>query len=129
MKGLLVTGVKEDDEEGISKLALEHLIESDSSRVTYQRSKSHSTVWQRFYKILLDTVEVPFVSCISCGTVYTHERSLGTSSLLRHVCGLKRNDIGALTKPLIQAGISIYIYHIYFSHMGLEKRREEKYKR
>ncbi|XP_023349204.1 uncharacterized protein LOC111717969, partial [Eurytemora carolleeae] len=78
------TRSKATAEDGVSKLALEQLIQAGSARVGYERSVTHSTVWTRFYKILLDEVEIPFVSCIQCGKIYTHDRSLGTSSLLRY---------------------------------------------
>ena len=92
---------------GVSKFAICQLIQAASPRVTFQESTTHSAVWEKFVKIALDTVEVPFVCCKFCRKVYTHDRSLGTSSLIRHTCGDepeldKVTKAGGLPRILVQ---------------------------
>ena len=74
---------KKKSEEGVSKFSIIQLIQEKSDRVTFEQSKTSSAVWEKFLKISLDNAEVPFVSCKFCKKVYTHDRTLGTSSLLR----------------------------------------------
>ena len=82
---------------GVSKFAISQLIQAQSNRVTFEESTTHSAVWEKFVKIALDTVEVPFVCCKLCKKVYTHDRSLGTSSLIRHTCG-EEPELDRVTK-------------------------------
>ena len=82
---------------GVSKFAISQLIQAQSPRVTFEESTTHSAVWEKFVKIGLDTVEVPFVCCKFCRKVYTHDRSLGTSSLIRHTCG-EEPELDRVTK-------------------------------
>ena len=58
---------------GVSKFAISQLIQAQSNRVTFEESTTHSAVWEKFVKIALDTVEVPFVCCKLCKKVYTHD--------------------------------------------------------
>ena len=51
---------------GVSKFAISQLIQAGSERVTFDESTTHSAVWEKFLKVVLDTVEVPFVCCKSC---------------------------------------------------------------
>jgi len=82
---------------GVSKFAISQLIQAGSDRVTFEESTTHSAVWEKFLKIVLDSVEVPFVCCKFCRKVYTHDRTLGTSSLIRHQCG-EEPDLDRVTK-------------------------------
>ena len=54
---------------GVSKFAISQLIQADSERVTFEESTTHSPVWEKFLKISLDSVEVPFVCCKYCKKV------------------------------------------------------------
>ena len=54
---------------GVSKFAISQLILADSDRVTFEESTTHSPVWEKFLKISLDSVEVPFVCCKYCKKV------------------------------------------------------------
>ena len=82
---------------GVSKYAIMQLMQSKSDRIQFEESQTHSTVWEKFLKIVLDNAEVPFVCCKYCKKVYTHDRTLGTSSLIRHQCG-DQADSKHLTK-------------------------------
>ena len=82
---------------GVSKYAIMQLMQSKSDRIQFEQSQTHSTVWEKFLKIVLDNAEVPFVCCKYCKKVYTHDRTLGTSSLIRHQCG-DQADSKHLTK-------------------------------
>ena len=55
---------------GVSKFAISQLIQADSDRVTFEESTTHSPVWEKFLKITLDSVEVPFVCCKYCKKVF-----------------------------------------------------------
>ena len=92
--------VKDPDTEhgpGVSKFAISQLIQAGSERVNFEESTTHSAVWEKFLKIVLDSVEVPFVCCKFCRKVYTHDRTLGTSSLIRHLCA-EEPDMDRVTK-------------------------------
>lgn len=54
---------------GVSKYTVMQLIEDGSDRVQFEESQTHSAVWERFLKILLDSCEVPFVCCKYCKKV------------------------------------------------------------
>ena len=54
---------------GVSKFAISQLIQADSDRITFEESTTHSPVWEKFLKITLDSVEVPFVCCKYCKKV------------------------------------------------------------
>ena len=54
---------------GVSKYTVMQLIEDGSDRVQFEESQTHSAVWERFLKILLDNCEVPFVCCKYCKKV------------------------------------------------------------
>jgi len=82
---------------GVSKFAISQLIQAGSDRVNFEESTTHSAVWEKFLKIVLDSVEVPFVCCKFCRKVYTHDRTLGTSSLIRHLCA-EEPDMDRVTK-------------------------------
>ena len=56
---------------GVSKFAISQLIQADSDRITFEESTTHSPVWEKFLKITLDSVEVPFVCCKYCKKVGT----------------------------------------------------------
>ena len=92
---------------GVSKFAISQLIQASSPRVTFEESTTHSPVWEKFVKITLDAAEIPFVCCKFCRKVYTHDRSLGTSSLIRHQCGQepeldRTTKAGGLPRILVQ---------------------------
>ena len=54
---------------GVSKYTVMQLIQENSDRVQFEESQTHSAVWERFLKILLDSCEVPFVCCKYCKKV------------------------------------------------------------
>ena len=54
---------------GVSKYTVMQLIQDASDRVQFEESQTHSAVWERFLKILLDNCEVPFVCCKYCKKV------------------------------------------------------------
>ena len=56
---------------GVSKFAISQLIQAESDRITFEESTTHSPVWEKFLKITLDSVEVPFVCCKYCKKVGT----------------------------------------------------------
>ena len=92
---------------GVSKFAIIQMIQDGSNRIHFEESQTHSAVWEKFLKIVLDNSEVPFVCCKYCKKVYTHDRTLGTSSLIRHQCGEEPNldkltKSGGIPKLLVQ---------------------------
>ena len=64
---------------GVSKFAISQLIQADSDRITFEESTTHSPVWEKFLKITLDSVEVPFVCCKYCKKVQGVPKKRGIS--------------------------------------------------
>ena len=60
---------------GVSKFAIIQMIQDGSNRIHFEESQTHSAVWEKFLKIVLDNSEVPFVCCKYCKKVYTHDNN------------------------------------------------------
>jgi hypothetical protein len=68
------------------KSAIENLVASKFSRLTFQDVKRNNEFCSSFYRVTLDGKNADFVSCNKCKAILAHNSKSGTNGMRNHRC-------------------------------------------